>query len=135
MHRLDLTKPDGRYLLLYGRDPIPSGIVPTSPSGDRVPGNPHLRWHPLRGEWVAYAAHRQDRTFLPPPEYNPLAPTTDPAHPTELPAGDYDAAVFEHRFPALARGAHDAPDGLVGTRPANGACEVVAFTQDPTGRP
>jgi UDPglucose--hexose-1-phosphate uridylyltransferase len=35
---------------------------------------PHLRWHPLRGEWVTYAAHRQGRTFLPPPEYNPLAP-------------------------------------------------------------
>ena len=50
--------------------------------------NAHLRWHPLRGEWVAYATHRQDRTFLPPPEYNPLAPTTDPAHPTEVPAGD-----------------------------------------------
>ena len=43
----------------------------------RIAPNPHLRWHPLRGEWVAYAGHRQHRTFLPPPEYNPLAPSDE----------------------------------------------------------
>ena len=52
-------------------------------------------------EWVAYAGHRQNRTFLPPAEYNPLAPTTDPAHPTEVPAGAWDVAVFENLFPTL----------------------------------
>jgi UDPglucose--hexose-1-phosphate uridylyltransferase len=90
-----------------------------------------MRWHPLRAEWVAYAAYRQDRTFLPPPEYNPLAPSSDLAHPTELPAGDYDVAVFENLFPTFAMSAGDPPASAVETRPACGVCEVVVFTQDP----
>jgi UDPglucose--hexose-1-phosphate uridylyltransferase len=132
VYRRAFVKPDGRYLILYGERPIAADVVPTSPGGTPVEANPHLRWHPLRGEWVAYAAHRQDRTFLPPPEYNPLAPTTDAANPTELPAGDYQVAVFENRFPSLVRGAHGPPSAFVDTRPANGACEVVVFTQDPS---
>jgi len=128
-----LTKPDGRLLLLYGRQPIMDGLVATQPLGDApAPANPHLRWHPLRGEWVAYAGHRQNRTFLPPPEFNPLAPTQHANNPTELPAGNYDVAVFENRFPALVAGAHDPPAGVVDTRPAQGACEVVVFTRDPS---
>ena len=131
MHRRDLVKPDGRRLLLYGRKPIRGEIEPTSPDAEPTQPNPHLRWHPLRGEWVAYAAHRQERTFLPPPEYNPLAPTADPRLPTELPAGQYDVAVFENRFPSLTHLAHDPPGLAVPTEPARGACEVVVFTQDP----
>ena len=85
---------------------------------------------------MAYAGHRQNRTFLPPPEYNPLAPTTDPAHPTELPAGDYEVAVFENRFPTLTgRADEPAPPAIVPTRPGKGACEVVVFTQDPERHP
>jgi UDPglucose--hexose-1-phosphate uridylyltransferase len=91
-----------------------------------------MRRHPLRGEWITYAAHRQDRTFLPPPEYNPLAVTTDPAAPTELPAGQWDVAVFENRFPSLSLGATDVPASIVDTAPGLGACEVVVFTQDRT---
>jgi UDPglucose--hexose-1-phosphate uridylyltransferase len=132
VYKRELTKPDGRPLILYGREPVPEGIVATSPAGERVPGNPHLRWHPLRGEWVTYAAHRQDRTFLPPPEYNPLAPSTDPANPTEMPVGQYDVAVFENRFSSLVGTAHDPPDLSVPTGPSRGTCEVVVFTQDPT---
>lgn len=90
-----------------------------------------MRWHPLRGEWVAYAAFRQNRTFAPPPEYNPLAVTTEGGHPTELPAGDYDMAVFDNRFPSLVADAHDAPSLSVATLPAIGHCEVVVFSQDP----
>ena len=41
--------------------------------------NAHLRWHPLRARMGRLRGHRQNRTFLPPPEYNPLAPTQDPA--------------------------------------------------------
>lgn len=133
LHRRRLEKPDGRALWLYGRAPIDESIVAVSPPGEGAPPNPHLRWHPLRGEWVVYAKHRQDRTFLPPPEYDPLAPTTDPEHPTELPAGHYDAAVFENRFPALHGGAHDPPASIVDTRPARGACEVVVYTQESHG--
>ncbi|MDQ6894470.1 MAG: galactose-1-phosphate uridylyltransferase [Acidobacteriota bacterium] len=131
MHIRDLTKPDGRPLRLYSRRPIPPDLRAPSPESLPFQPNSHLRWHSLRGEWVAYATHRQNRTFLPPPEYNPLAPTTDPAHPTEVPAGDWDAAVFENLFPTLAPTSHDPPAEIVPTRPGNGACEVVVYTQDP----
>ena len=131
MYSQKLLKPDGRQLTLYSRYPIDEGIIAPSPSDEPVGANPHLRWHPLRGEWVAYASHRQGRTFMPPPEYNPLAPTIDPKFPTELPQGKYDVAVFDNRFPSMTLGAKDAPVSIVDTLPANGACEVVVFTQDP----
>ena len=132
MHKRALVKPDGRGLLLYARQPIDGAIDAPSPSTSPHAPNPHLRWHPLRAEWVAYAGHRQHRTFLPPPEYNPLAPASDPAHPTEVPEGPWDIAVFENLFPALAQSAHDPPELIVATAPAQGACEVVVFTQDRT---
>lgn len=130
MHVLDLIKPDGRALTLYSRRPIAADTVAPSPFPDTLLANPHLRWHPLRGEWVTYAAYRQGRTFLPPPEYNPLAVTRDPQNPTEVPAGDWDVAVFDNRFPSLALDAHDPPASDVPTAPATGKCEVVVFTQD-----
>lgn len=130
MFRRELVKPDGRKLTLYSRREIARDLVAPSPSNEAVEANPHLRWHPLRGEWIAYASYRQGRTFMPPPEYNPLAPTRDPANPTELPAGDYDIAVFDNRFPSLTAAAHDAPASIVPTLPADGHCEVVVFTQD-----
>ncbi|HEY0061891.1 MAG TPA: galactose-1-phosphate uridylyltransferase [Telluria sp.] len=130
MHCLDLTKPDGRSMTLYSTQPIAAGLSAPSPFPQPQLANPHLRWHPLRGEWVTYAAYRQNRTYQPPPQYNPLAPMRDSAHPTEMPAGDYDIAVFENRFPSLAPGATDAPQLTVPTMPATGQCEVVVFTQD-----
>src|SRR5919109_2773493 len=119
MHILRLTKPDGRPLILYARQPLPAQVPAPSANTTPLQPNSHLRWHPLRGEWVAYAGHRQNRTFLPPPEYNPLAPSRDPAHPTEVPVGAYDAAVFENRFTSLSGAAHDPPELSVPTRPAN----------------
>ncbi len=117
-------------MTLYSRYPIVEGIAAPSPSDEPMAANPHLRWHPLRGEWVAYASHRQERTFMPPPEYNPLAPTKELQLPTELPQGQYDIAVFDNRFPSMTPAAHNPPDSVVDTLPANGACEVVVFTQD-----
>ncbi len=131
MHKREFRKPDGRALTLYGRDPVPEGLpAPGAGAGEFMPAS-HLRWHPLRGEWVAYASHRQDRTFLPPAEFNPLAPTVDPRHPTELPSGAYDVAVFDNLFPTLARQPGSPPASIVDTRPGAGACEVVVYTQDP----
>jgi UDPglucose--hexose-1-phosphate uridylyltransferase len=132
MFRQTLIKPDGRKLELYSRSPIPPGLIAPSPEQSRTPPNPHMRWHPLRAEWIAYAGYRQDRTFLPPPEYNPLAPTSDAAHPTELPTGPYDVAVFENLFPTFAMSSTDRPSATVETRPARGVCEVVVFTQNPS---
>jgi UDPglucose--hexose-1-phosphate uridylyltransferase len=135
MHVRELRKPDGRRLWLYSGRAIPEGIG--APGVARAgPVATHLRWHPLRGEWVAYAAHRQGRTFL--PDWNPLAPTVDPARPTEVPAGDYDVAVFENLFPAFAPASapsSSSPGAAAGqevvpSRPGGGAAEVVVFTQD-----
>jgi UDPglucose--hexose-1-phosphate uridylyltransferase len=129
MHTLELTKPDGRPMTLYAQKPLPTDLRAPSPFADPLSGGAHLRWHPLRGEWVTYAAHRQDRTFLPPPEYNPLAPTIDPANPTEVPSGPWDIAVFENRFPSLGGFVAPPPQLIVPTAPADGRCEVVVFTQ------
>src|SRR5580693_9451685 len=60
-----------------------------------------LRWNPTLEEWVVTATHRQDRTFFPPPDYNPLAPTKPGGFPTEISAADYEIVVFENKFPSL----------------------------------
>ena len=130
MHWQDATKPDGRQLTLYALRPFDASTEAPSPFAEPLGASPHLRWHPLRGEWVTYAAYRQGRTFLPPPEYNPLAPTTDPAHPTEVPQGAWDVAVFDNRFPALGGAAAEPPPLIVPTAPATGHCEVVVFSRD-----
>lgn len=131
MNKISLVKPDGRKLYLYSRRPVPDDIVPTEPLHFPVKGTQHFRWHPVRGEWVAYASNRQNRTFLPPKEYSPLAVSLSKEFPTELPAGDYDVAVFENLFPSLTEKADSAPELFVPSQPAKGSCEVVVFTQDP----
>ena len=90
MYRATLRKPDGRELTLYSRKPLARDLSAPSPFAEPLQGTPHLRWHPLRGEWVTYAAYRQGRTFLPPPEYNPLAVTADPG----------EAILLHHPFSA-----------------------------------
>lgn len=131
MEKRVLTKPDGRRLILYARGPFSPSLTAPSPALS-APSGPHLRWHPLRAEWVAYATHRQDRTFLPGSDYNPLAPATDPTRPTEVPEGDYEVAVFDNLFPTFSAVETPPPKTLVPTLPALGACEVVVFTRDPT---
>ena len=130
MHELELVKPDGRRMTLYSRTPIPAGIRARNPAIGTVRADPHLRWHPLRHEWVAYATHRQARTFQPPPQYDPLRASNDPVDETELPAGDYDIAVFDNLFPVLSADANAPPAIVVPTEAARGHCEVVVFTQD-----
>ena len=92
-----------------------------------------LRWDPTLREWVAYATHRQDRTFLPPPEYCPLDPNKPGGFPTEVPREYYDIVVFENKFPSLARDAPE-PDekgtALTPTAPGRGVCEVVLYSDD-----
>lgn len=131
MYKLKLKKPDGRDLFLYSRDPISENILATSPQADPFEANPHFRWHPLRGEWVSYASHRQNRTFLPPKEYNPLLPTSASGYPTELPTGNYKVAVFENLFPSMTDQAHSAPTFSIPTKTGKGVCEVVVFAQEP----
>ena len=130
MYKRILQKQDGRYLILYSFNPIPEAIDVPTPPGEVGPRT-HLRWHCMRGEWVAYAEHREDRTFLPANSENPLAPMTDAEHPTELPQGEYEVAVFENRFPSLSRSPEIPEPNVVETKPGTGVCEVVVFTKDP----
>jgi UDPglucose--hexose-1-phosphate uridylyltransferase len=75
-----------------------------------------LRFNELRGEPVAYAIHRQDRTFLPTREHCPLCPTRPGGPPTEIPLPQFEIVVFENRFPAF-----EAPSG---------AAEVIVYSDD-----
>ncbi len=126
MYKRRFTKADGRALYLYGQRPIDDARL----AGPETPGqNPaHLRWHPLLNTWVIYAAHRQDRTFLPPAERCPLCP----GH--EIPFPHFEVAVFENRFPALARTPAPPPPNIpVPVDPGLGRAEVVVYTQDHEG--
>lgn len=92
-----------------------------------------LRWHPVLGEWVITATHRQDRTFLPPDDFCPLCPTKPGAFPTEVPQPSYDIVVFDNRFPSLQAAPPDpAVEALEYSevRPAQGVCEVVLYSQE-----
>lgn len=90
-----------------------------------------LRYNPLTGEWVATATHRQDRTFLPPPDFCPLCPTKPGGFPTEVPEPDYDIVSFENRFPSLKTHPEVPaiePEGIYRVRPSQGVCEVVLYS-------
>ncbi|GAA0449549.1 galactose-1-phosphate uridylyltransferase [Streptomyces sp. NPDC046215] len=106
---------DGRELLYYDlRDDAVRTTTDPRPL-DAVTTGSEIRHDPLLGDAVAIASHRQGRTYLPPADACPLCPSR-PGRPTEIPADDYDVAVFENRFPSLAGD--------------SGRCEVVCFTPD-----
>jgi UDPglucose--hexose-1-phosphate uridylyltransferase len=97
-------------------------------------GTSTLRHDVLSDEWVALAAHRQDRTYLPPVDQCPLCPSIGGRH-TEIPSPDYDVVVFENRFPSFRvnDGDNDVVDhsaGLFNVRAGLGRCEVVCFTAE-----
>jgi UDPglucose--hexose-1-phosphate uridylyltransferase len=94
--------------------------TPASPAGEQpeppsVSSN-ELRYNELRGEPVAYAIHRQERTFLPDRAHCPLCPTRPGGPLTEIPFPAFEIAVFDNRFPAF--------------RAPHGAAEVVVYTDD-----
>jgi UDPglucose--hexose-1-phosphate uridylyltransferase len=133
MDRHRHVRPDGRYLLLYARD----GDMPSSLSeipelardADRI----ELRRNPLCDEWVIISTGRQERTFLPPTEYCPLCPTRPSAAvATEIPAADFEIAVFENRFPGFRPDAPEVSDDSAEMRRARAAgfCEVVVYSAD-----
>jgi UDPglucose--hexose-1-phosphate uridylyltransferase len=100
-----------------------------------------LRWHPFRGEWVLFTAHRGARPWIGEtvaddepaiPDENALAPlgrriaTTNP---------DYRGVfVFTNDLPVFSPDAPepDAGDELYRTRRAVGSAEVVCYHHDPT---
>jgi UDPglucose--hexose-1-phosphate uridylyltransferase len=125
---------DGRELVYFNEET--SSDRGTYPDTRHLPPPPHtsqLRYDPLVDEWVAVAAHRQTRTFLPPSDAGPLCPST-PSFASEIPAPSYDVVVFENQFPSFSD--RVAPDEitslteLVPVRPGIGRAEVVCFTSD-----
>lgn len=132
MKRTAIKLADGRELIYF--DERDDAVREDRDRRDLPPPPPasQLRYDPLVDEWVAVATHRQGRTLLPPSDECPLCPSTSERL-TEIPAPDYDVAVFENRFPALSDRAGE-PLGelttLTPTRPGTGRCEVVCFTAD-----
>jgi UDPglucose--hexose-1-phosphate uridylyltransferase len=128
---------DGRELYYFDeRATGPREVLPDTRDLPTVQHASTMRFDVLTGEWVTIAAHRMDRTFMPPADSCPLCPTRLGREPSEIPAPDYDVVVFENRFPSFAREAPPdvAPDvdgnPLWSQRPAVGRCEVVCFTSD-----
>ncbi len=135
---------DGRELFYFDdTEPYLSGeasraVPDTRPLGPAGVAGERRR-DPLTGDWVVLAAHRMDRTFLPPADECPLCPSGRGSVPSEVPADAYDVVVFENRFPSLStRVATDVPDLVDGealwpSATAFGRCEVVCFTSDHDG--
>jgi UDPglucose--hexose-1-phosphate uridylyltransferase len=125
---------DGRELIYFNeQDPSHRATFPDTRHLPPPPPTSQLRYDPLVDEWVAVAAHRQTRTFLPPTDACPLCPST-PEFASEIPAPDYDVVVFENQFPSFSD--RIKPDEItsltdvVPVRPGIGRCEVVCFTSD-----
>ncbi|MGW0434439.1 galactose-1-phosphate uridylyltransferase [Micromonospora sp. NPDC003197] len=130
---------DGRELIYFDecddsvRDTVDRRHLPPPPAASE------LRYDPVLDEWVAIAAHRQSRTHLPSSDECPLCPSTFDRL-SEIPAPDYDVAVFENRFPAFSHRAPDSPVGALvqsgptaASRSGAGRCEVVCFTAEHGG--
>ncbi|RVW01433.1 galactose-1-phosphate uridylyltransferase [Rhodococcus xishaensis] len=134
---------DGRELFYFDdTEPYASGSATRELHDSRelaaVEAASAMRYDVLTGEWVTLAAHRMDRTFQPTTDECPLCPTRPGRPATEIPAGDYDVAVFENRFPSFAPCADPASELVDGEqlwpqRTADGRCEVVCFTSEHDG--
>ena len=134
---------DGREIIYFDdtepfvtRDAVDSRPLP--PAAEVVRGGSQVRYDPMTGEWIAMASHRNDRTFLPPPDQDPLAPTVPGGFPTEIAESSYDVVVFENRFPSFSPRAEGDPgvvdgDPLWPVRPAFGRTEVVCFSSEREG--
>jgi len=131
LHKRGFKKQDGRLLWLYGE--IEHSFTSLPEGEGAPPAAPHLRWHPLREEWVIYAAHRQERTFLPPRDHCPLCPSRPGGFPTEIPFTDFEIAVFQNRFPSLHPDAPAPPQLVIPTARGQGFCEVVVYTSEHEG--
>ncbi|MFJ9338932.1 galactose-1-phosphate uridylyltransferase [Streptomyces sp. NPDC101733] len=115
MKRTSTRLADGREILYFDTEDGAARAVPDTRPLDAGLTSSEVRRDPLLGDHVVIASHRQGRTHLPPTKDCPLCPST-PDHASEIPAPDYEVAVFENRFPSLAGD--------------TGRCEVVCFTPD-----
>ena len=145
--RTSLRMADGREIVYFDdTEPWLSGERvrdavdhrPLRPADELLRGGSQVRFDPLTGDWVAMASHRNDRTLMPPPDQDPLAPTVPGGFPTEIADSSYDVVAFENRFPSFSNRIGGEPGFVDGerlwpTRPAAGRCEVVCFSSDTHG--
>jgi len=131
--RNDRQMADGRIIRYYDTQGQARSAEDSRPREEQ-PEIGELRLDPLVNEWVAMAAHRQGRIFLPPKELCPLCPTTGEML-TEIPESDFEVVVFDNRSPSLRPPEGDwalpdlvGPDTDLGT--AAGKCEVICFTAE-----
>lgn len=126
MKRTVTSLADGRELIYFDRHDDADRSARDTRTLPPPPRASELRRDRLLGEWVTIAAHRQDRTFMPPSDQCPLCPSS-PGRPTEIPASGYEVVVFENRFPSYSIRAPAEADGVW---PGVGRCEVVCFSPD-----
>lgn len=124
---------DGRTIRYYDTQGQSRQVIDARPQEEQ-PGIGELRLDSLLNEWVAMAAHRQGRIFLPPKELCPLCPTTGELL-TEIAESDFEVVVFDNRSPSFRPPEGDwalpdvvGPDTDTGT--AAGKCEVICFTSE-----
>jgi UDPglucose--hexose-1-phosphate uridylyltransferase len=132
--RQDTRLADGRELLYYDRFPGQDRSAPDLRAD--LPAaitSSQVRWNPLFGDYAVIAGHRQFRTYKPPADRCPLCPSR-PGSSTEIPAPDYEVAVFENRFPSFSLNSEQlVPDRDVPpfrSGPGSGRCEVMCFTSN-----
>ncbi len=137
--RTDRQLADGRAIFYYDTKGQKRTAEDRRPKEDQSPIG-ELRHNALYDDWVAVAAHRQNRVFHPPKEMCPLCPTSADATTmlTEIPESDYEVVVFDNRFPSLTRPNQTFKlPKLVGLQEigieAAGKCEVVCFSPHHTG--
>ena len=131
--RTDRPLSDGRTIRYYDTKGQVRAAADKREKAEQ-PGIGELRLDPLVNEWVAMAAHRQGRVFLPPKELCPLCPSTG-ENLTEVPEEDFEVVVFDNKSPSLRPPEGDwalpdmaGPDTDTGS--AAGKCEVICFTAD-----
>jgi len=131
IYRRLYQKADGRDLFLYGY--AQHTASPFKEKASEIARGGELRWHPLRGEWNIYAAHRQNRTFKPAAADDPLAPSIQGQATTEIPFEDFELAVFENKFTSLHRDAPAPASSGADAARGLGRCEVVVFAPEAKG--
>ncbi|MGC6516521.1 MAG: galactose-1-phosphate uridylyltransferase [Candidatus Puniceispirillaceae bacterium] len=128
MKKHTINRGGGRVLSLYATSEKTyqefDGLPPVSSS------DAHMRWHPLRREWIGHASARQGRTFLPNQADCPLCPMQSNDNPSDIPVDDYEIAIFTNRFSALSLNTDLPPELEVPTKQGIGSCEVISYSSD-----
>ena len=131
LYRTDIDRGLGRTLRLYSFAKRDYHHFDGLPSVDS--SGAHLRWHPLREEWIGHAASRQNRTHLPNAAECPLCPMVEGGPLTDIPVDDFDVAIFTNRFAALSEQAGLPPELGIETRTGYGICDVICYAAEHQG--